>query len=119
MHSMRRQRRHLLRARFRKTADRVTEVDKVRILRIAVHGDVKTACMAQGLQHGQGILIGTAVLRSSERENAELDCHTGYSIKAKGVAAVRQPRTKWQARTAIEGSRRPDPAAAFMPGASP
>ena len=47
--------------------------------------------MAQGLQHGQGILIGTAVLRSSERENAELDRHTGYSVRKRKVSLRAEP----------------------------
>ena len=52
--------------------------------------------MLQGLQHGQRVLVGAAIIRSGEGDNAELDRHLRYSVTGLTLLAepIRQGRVR-------------------------
>ena len=62
---------------LRETLDRIAELREIRVRGIAVEGDFEARYMLQALQHRQRILVGAAVVRSGERNNAQLRRHAG------------------------------------------
>ncbi len=69
--------------------------------------------MVQGLQHGQSVLVCAAMIRTSERENAEFGRHVRNSIRGdvslfapRQIASARRHQRVEPAKTFILGSCR-------------